>query len=70
MDDVHVMNIRESAKKYEVLMGEIKELEEEERRLREELEKVRHHLTYYSALVTDMKKRLRGTSNLDIFDHI
>ncbi len=70
MDDPNIKNIREILDQYEGLKKEIKELEEEEKYLKEELEKVRNHIVYYTALVRDMKKKMQRKETMDIFDHI
>lgn len=45
---------------YNEIKGRLKELEEQEEHLEEELERVRQHLSYYSSLVKDMKKEMKG----------
>ncbi len=52
------------------LQNELDELEEEEKRLSKELERVRNYVIYYGSLVSDMKKRMQGRGNLNVFDFL
>ncbi len=70
MEKAQIKNLRDVIDRHEQVKKEIESLEEEEKYLKEELEKVRNHVVYYTALVSDMKKRMRGTKNMDIFDRI
>lgn len=70
MAENHIKNIQDIMKQYDVLQDQIREMNEEEKRLKKELEKIREHLSYYTALVKDMKKRMRDNEELDVFHKV
>ncbi len=74
MDDRTVLalkdDIQKNRQKIELLEKKVKELEEEEERVLKELERVRNYVVYYGSLVSDMKKRMQGRGNLNLFDFL
>lgn len=62
--------LKRSKEEYFEIKGRIKELEEQEKHLKDELERVREHLSYYQSLVSDMKKRMKGMGSSGIFDRL
>ncbi len=62
--------IREIKADVDELQKEVNRLEEEEEHLSKELERVRNYVIYYGSLVSDMKKRMQGRGNLNIFDFL
>ncbi len=57
-------------KDYWIIKGRIEELDEQEKNLKDELERVRDHLSYYSSLVSDMKKKMQGRKTTDVFEKL
>lgn len=62
--------IRRYMEKYWEIKGRIKELDEREEDLRDELERIREHLSYYESLVSDMKKEMKAKKATDIFEEL
>ncbi len=62
--------IRRHVEKYWQIKGRIKELEEREDDLKNELERIREHLSYYESLVSDMKKDMKAKKTTDIFEEL
>lgn len=57
-------------KEYWKIKGRIEELDQQEEDLKEELERVRDHLSYYQSLVSDMKKKMEGRKIVDVFEKL
>ncbi len=74
VDERGIDGIRDIANKYQNELKKskekLKELNEEEKRLKKELETVRSNLEYYTALVSDMKKRMNQGENWSMFNDI
>jgi len=62
--------IRRHMQKYWEIKGRIKELEEREEDLKDELERIREHLSYYESLVSDMKKEMKSKKPTNVFDEL
>ncbi|MFW5952527.1 MAG: hypothetical protein ACOCSJ_00025 [Candidatus Natronoplasma sp.] len=62
--------IRRDMQKYWEIQGRIKELEEREEELKDELEIIREHLSYYESLVSDMKKDMKAKRSTDVFEEL
>ena len=63
-------NLLNEKERYRKAEKKLEEIKEEEKRLRKELERVRNHIEYYDALISDMKKKMKGRRNLDILDRL
>ncbi|MFO7992274.1 MAG: hypothetical protein R6U61_08310 [Thermoplasmata archaeon] len=74
MNEINLDGLKKMAdeyqEKHEQIKQRIEELTEEEKRLKNELERVRNHITYYRSVISDMKKKMKGSRDLDIFDRI
>ncbi len=74
MDEINVDGLKKMAdeyrEKHERVKQSIEEITEEEKRLKNELERVRSHITYYRSVISNMKKKMKGSRQLDIFDRI
>ncbi|MFP4608208.1 MAG: hypothetical protein ACOC55_00400 [Candidatus Natronoplasma sp.] len=72
--DVDVENLRNELlrckKEYWKIKGRIEELDEQEKNLKKELERVRDHISYYQSLVSDMKKKMQGRKTTDVFEKL
>ncbi|MFW6040464.1 MAG: hypothetical protein ACOC85_01350 [Thermoplasmatota archaeon] len=63
-------NLRSEIEEYKKIENKLNELKEEEERLKDELGKVRDHIEYYDALVSDMKKKIKGRGDFNILDRL
>lgn len=74
VEEPRIKNIRDKInglrKKYWEVNGRIKELEEREERLNQELERIRDHLDYYESLVSDMKKEMQTKKDTDFLKEL
>ena len=57
-------------KEYWKIKGRIEELNDREEELKQELERVRNHLSYYTSLVSDMKKKMQGRKTSEVFERL
>lgn len=72
--DDQAQNLREDIfrykKEYWKIKGRIEELDDREEELKQELERVRDHLSYYRSLVSEMKKEMQGRKTSDVFERL